>query len=358
LARRQKYRCRCGGCVETALGPEKLMAGGRYSLDFAVMVAVEKYWNHMPLARQVRDLRRHGLAVDTQTLWDQLWALSRHLEPSWEALAGYVREAPVIGADETTWRLMESKGAKKWWAWGICREDAVRYELHPTRSGAAAAALLDDYGGTVIADGYEVYPSLRKQRVAAGAAGFRLAACWAHARRRFVAAEPSHPQAAAILERIGWLYEVDRRGRGGPPGALAALRRSAGQLIVDGIKAELEDLRGRVLPRSSLGTAIRYTLDLWSELTCFLDDPAIPLDNNGTERALRGIALGRKNHYGSRSERGIRVAAIFYSLVESAKLCGLDPAAYLREVALRSIRDPKRPVVLLPHHYRAATTAP
>lgn len=353
--RRQKYRCRCGGCIETALGPEKLIAGGRYSLDFAIAVAVEKYFNHMPLARQVRDMQRHGLVVDTQTLWDQLWALSRLLEPSYLALGQHVRQAPVIGADETTWRLMESKGTKKWWAWAICRENAIYYELHATRSGAAAAAILDDYGGTVIADGYDVYESLRKQRLAANASSYRLAACWAHARRRFVAAEPNYPQATAILEQIGWLYELDSRARGGPAAALTALRRSAGRLIVEGLEADLKALRGSVLPRSSLGTAIAYTLELWPELTRFLDDPAIPLDNNGTERALRGVALGRKNHYGSRSERGIRVAAIFYSLIESAKLCGVEPAAYLRAVAHRSIRDPKRPVVLLPHQFRDET---
>jgi len=105
--RRQKYRCRCGACVVTAPGPAKLVAGGRYSVDFAASVAVAKYLDHLPLARQVRQMARVGLTVDTQTLWDQLLALSHHLTPTYEALVGDVLTAPVLGADETTWQLTE-----------------------------------------------------------------------------------------------------------------------------------------------------------------------------------------------------------------------------------------------------------
>ena len=96
----------------------------------------------------------------------------------------------------------------------------------------------------------------------------------------------------------------------------------------------------RALPRSALGKAIAYTSGLWPGLVRFLGDPKIPLDTNGVERALRGVAVGRKNHYGSRSERGTRVAALFYSLIESAKLSGVEPRAYLREATLRAVRSP------------------
>ncbi len=96
----------------------------------------------------------------------------------------------------------------------------------------------------------------------------------------------------------------------------------------------------RALPRSSLGKAIAYTSGLWPGLVRFLADPKIPLDTNGVDRALRGVAVGRKNHYGNRSERGTRVAALFYSLIESAKLCRVEPRAYLREATLRAVRNP------------------
>jgi transposase len=102
--KRKKYRCACGGCVETALGPDKLIPGGRYSTDFAVSVAIAKYADHLPLERQVRIMKRQGLVVDSQTLWDQINALARHLQPAHEALRHYVLHQPCIGADETFWR--------------------------------------------------------------------------------------------------------------------------------------------------------------------------------------------------------------------------------------------------------------
>ena len=106
--KRQKYNCKCGGCVDTALGPPKLIPGGHFSVDFAVAVAVAKYADHLPLARQVKQMQRQGLTTTSQTLWDQLWALHSVLLPSYEALPGYVVDHSVIGADETTWPLMET----------------------------------------------------------------------------------------------------------------------------------------------------------------------------------------------------------------------------------------------------------
>lgn len=354
--RRQKYRCGCGGCVETALGPDKLIAGGRYSLNFAIDVALGKYLNHLPLARQVREMKRQGLTVSTQTLWDQLFALSRHLGPSYAALKCHVLTAPVVGADETTWRLMDDKGSKRWWVWAACCTDAVVYALDRSRSTRAAESLLGTYTGTVVADGYSVYQALRTQRAAAGEASYTLAACWAHVRRKFV--EANCAAAEAVLEQIGWVYEIEARGRGGPPGNLAALRRSASKLITDNLQLDLKERQKTTLPRSALGKAIAYTLDLWPELTRFVDDVAIAPDNNSTERALRGVCVGRKNHYGSRSTRGTEVAAIFYSLIESAKLAGVEPGAYLREAALRSIRSRGADVVTLPHELREPAPQP
>ncbi|MFQ5471947.1 MAG: transposase, partial [Dehalococcoidia bacterium] len=118
--KRQKYRCRCGECIDTALGPAKLIPGGRYSVDFAVSVAIAKYADHLPLARQSRQMARAGLEIGTQTLWDQLNALAAHLEPSEDALHERVLEAEVIAADETRWPLLGKPGSSKWHAWGIC----------------------------------------------------------------------------------------------------------------------------------------------------------------------------------------------------------------------------------------------
>jgi len=342
--KRQKYTCRCGACIETALGPPKLLPGGRYSVDFAVAVAIAKYTDHLPLARQVRQMARLGLTTDTQTLWDQLHALYRHLQPTAAALHALVLASPVIAADETRWPLLGAPGASKWHAWSVTSPEAISYRICSSRSAAAAREVLGDYQGIAVVDGYSAYKALRDERAESrdGPPPFTLAFCWIHARRRFVEAEPHYPQATELIEQIGALYAIEARaGEVGPDERLAMLtrlRHTESRAVVAGIKTWLT--AQAVLPRSSLGEAIGYTLRHWEGLERFLDDARIPLDTNAVERGLRALAIGRKNHYGSRSERGTRVAALFYTLIESAKLAGVEPAAYLAKATRRAIANP------------------
>ena len=341
---RQKYTCRCGACIETALGPPKLLPGGRYSVDFAVAVAIAKYTDHLPLARQVRQMARLGLTTDTQTLWDQLHALSRHLGPTAEALHALVLASPVIAADETRWPLLGAPGASKWHAWSVTSPAAISYRICSSRSAAAAREVLGAYQGIAVVDGYSAYKTLRDERAERrdGPPPFTLAFCWTHARRRFVEAEPHYPQATALIEQIGALYEIEARAAEVGPeerlAMLARLRDTQSRAVVASIKTWLT--AQAVLPRSALGEAIGYTLRHWEGLERFLDDARIPLDTNAVERGLRALAIGRKNHYGSRSERGTRVAALFYTLIESAKLAGVEPAAYLAKATRRAIANP------------------
>ncbi len=350
--RRQKYRCQCGGGVVTAPGPAKLIPGGRYSVDFAVGVAVAKYLDHLPLARQVRQMARAGLTVDTQTLWDQLLALGHHLTPTYDALVSDVLAAPVLGADETTWQLMEPGRSKTWWMWALCGPEAVVYRLLGTRSAAGAAMVLGDYRGIIVCDGYAAYRALAKQSPAARAGPtITLAHCWAHVRRQYMEAETASPQAAEMLTLLGELYAAEAAAQTSATGDAAVLlreRRTRAAPVVEKIRMWVT--QQRALPQSALGKALAYTTELWPGLIAFLDHAAIPVDNNATERALRGIALGRKNHYGSRSERGTRVAALCYTLLESAKLAGVEPAAYLAEATRRAIAMPG--TVTLPRDLR------
>jgi len=137
---------------------------------------------------------------------------------------------------------------------------------------------------------------------------------------------------------------VDKRCERGPPGdkLRAQLRDTESRRITEEIKTWAASVK--TLPKSALGKALAYMAKLWSKLTRFLDDPQIPLDNNGVERALRGVVLGRKNHYGSKSKRGTEVAALFYSLLESAKLAGVEPKAYLRRATMAALRDEPIPL--------------
>ena len=241
---------------------------------------------------------------------------------------------------------MERPASKRWWVWSLTREDAVVYRILETRSQHAAREMLGSYAGIVIADGYGAYDAL-----SGAGPGFTLAHCWAHVRRKFIEAEAHYPaQCRKLLELVGQLYAVEREI---PSLSVLdennALRRQQRDERSRAIVGEIQTwaLAQRPLPESSLGKAIGYLLGLWRGLTCFLDDPRIPLDNNQTERGLRTVVLGRKNHYGSRSRRGLDVAALFYSLIESAKLSGVDPKRYLSAARRATLAD--RATVTFPH---------
>lgn len=336
--RRQKYRCRCNASVVTAPGPPKLQPGARYSIEFAVEVAAAKFLDHAPLQRQARIMRREGLVIDSQTLWDQTNVLARHLKPSYEAIGRRILQAPLVHADETTWRFMGRSPKKRWYVWGVSTEELSFYRILDSRSEQAAAKLLADYGGIVMADGYSAYGALSR----AGPGGFRVVNCWQHVRQRFVEIEQNFPRECdEILELISKLFDVDKlaaSANGNAEQMRAQLRQQHSRPLIDTIKDWA--IEQRTLPEGGLGKAIKYLFRYWTGLTAFLDDPRIPLTNNHAERELRGVVVGRKNHYGSRSRRGSEVAALFYTLFESAKLAGVEPKSYVRSAAIAAIADP------------------
>lgn len=347
--KRQKYRCKCGACIETAPGPLKLLPGARYSIDFAIEVANDKYDYAAPLERQARKMGREGLDVDSQTLWDQIDRAARLLAPAHAELIRYLLSKPVLGVDETRWPLLGKKNntPSRWHAWAMASANAVAYQIHEGRGAEIAKKFLGNYQGILVCDGYGVYKSLASQ-----SNGLSLAHCWAHVRREFIKAEKDFPaQSKVVVELIRGLYDVEELCPGGPQGDAMRLdlRRERSKSIIADIRAFAE--KTAVIPESSLDKAIKYMAGLWSGLVRFLDDPRIPIDNNLTERSQRGIVVGRKNHYGSRSHRGTEVAAIFYSFVESAKLCGLDPKAYLKQAVIAGLRGERIP---LPHEIAAS----
>jgi len=337
---RQKYRCGCNGAVVTAPGPAQVIPGGRYAPEFGVGVAVAKYADHLPLERQVRMMAREGLIVDSQTLWDQLHAIARHLTPTYEALGRRALEAPVINVDETRWAIMGKAQPAAGTVWGVHAPTVSCYRILPGKSAEEGRAVLATYTGIVVADGFAVYEVLARD-----GPGFTLAHCWAHTKRKFDDIATTWPVACAdINARIGELYAIERRVPGPFPGDATAqelrqqLRTEQSQPVLDGIWTWATQQVG--LPRSDFGKAVRYMLERWAGLTRFVTNPRIPLDNNAAERALRGPVVGRKNHYGSRSLRGTQVAALFYTLCETAKLVGIDPHAYLLRALHAAIATP------------------
>jgi transposase len=214
--KQQKYRCRCGH-IEAALDPDKLRGTRRYSPEFAIEVATNKYLDHLPLARQVRRMERQGLHTTTQSLWDQLDCLADHLETTYLGIKEWITSGDVIGMDETTWRMMDRPGSKRWQMWTMRGRGAVWFALRDSRSGQTAAELLGDYSGWLVCDGYAGYD--KAVRTARGSP--RLAGCCtaqasikAHARRNFWEATSNRPVACdEILDLIGQLYAAEQKAK-------------------------------------------------------------------------------------------------------------------------------------------------
>lgn len=343
---RKKYRCRCG-CMEMAGMPPRLIPGGRYSNDFAIEVAMDKYTDSMPLERQVRKMDREGLVTDSQTLWDQIEALAEALAPAYLRLRAEAIRAAVLGFDETPWPVLSKGNKKSWTMWQLSTPRTVYFAIAPTKGKADGEKFLEGFTGTAIGDAAIVHQALAKR------VGFKLAYCWSHARRGFIKAENSDPvRARQFFDLAAQLWVIEAQAPPGPEGdeQRRKLRDEKSRPVVAAIKQWL--IGQRFLPNSDIGTAIKYVAGHWDGLNVFLEDPRVPLDNNQTERGYRGPALGRNNFYGSKSKRGTEVAALFYSLVETAKLNGLDPKKYLRRALAAALANE---VIPLPHELVTAS---
>ena len=357
--KRHKARCKCGGHVQTAPGPNRLISGGRYSMAFALAVALDKYLKHMPLARQERSMADRGLVVTRQTLWDQLFALSRLFVATYDALREHVLDADVIGADETTWRMLTGK--KKWWVWAVGQPDGIHYTIASSRSHKVAGQVMGKFAGIAMVDGYVAYGTLQRARKGKGLATFTLVACWAHVRRKYVHCEADYPEATEVIGLIGELFRIDREVAETDWPSDAARLEELGRRRATESKAVLAKIRTwrkevRAVPRSSLDRAVNYMDDLWTRLVVFAGDARVPLTNNLLDRGMRRPAIGRKNHYGSKSLRGTQVAAVMYSLIETCKLLGVSSEQYLTTLAERALVNGED-FVLLPHEFKAELAA-
>jgi transposase len=229
--------------------------------------------------------------------------------------------------------------------WCLTAPGIVVHRIRDDKSAATFKDLVGAYCGTIVCDDLATHDAGARD-----GPGIVLAACWAHVLRRFREAMPDHPEAEKALAWISALYEIDRSADGDIT-RLAELRRTESPRVL----AELKDWLWSMatLKSLSIGKAAAYAIGIWPKLIRFVDDARIPLDNNGTERAIRGPVVGRKNHYGSKSRRGTEVAATLYTLIESAKLHDIDPAAYLHAAIVAADRGE----VLMPWTFANAAAA-
>ena len=209
-AKQQKYICGCGGCVDTALGPERATPGGRYSLDFAVKVAIDKYLDHLPLARQSRIMKRQGLEVSSQTLWKQLDVITRDLKPVYDALLEYIlgNSNGVIALDQTGWKRRTKKSKDMpFQMWCLTAPGAVLHAIKDDKSADTFVTIVDAFSGTIDCDMLATHPAGAR----ASPGDIILAGCWAHAFRKFRDAAPNRPDAIQMMNWISELYDLDAK---------------------------------------------------------------------------------------------------------------------------------------------------
>jgi transposase len=364
VIRRPRYACRrCEGEVAQAAAPERLIEGGIPTEALVAHVVVAKYADHLPLYRQAQIYARQGIDLDRSTLADWTGRAAFALRPVHQRLLDILKRSTRLFADETTAPVLDpGRGrTKTGQLWAYARDDrpwsgpeppCVAYVYAPDRKHERPAAHLAGFEGMLQVDGYGAYTAL------AGTGTVTLAFCWAHVRRRFYeiqAAAPA-PIATEMLVNIRALYEIETDLRGRDPDERWRVRQERARPIVEALRPWLEARLAAVSRKSTIAEAIRYALSRWDGLTRFLDDGRIEIDNNAVERAMRPIALGRKNHLFAGSDGGGEHWAILASLIETCKMNRVDPLAYLADVLDRIVnRHPMSRIdELLPFAYASA----
>jgi len=341
---RPKYACRVCETVAQAPAPERLIAGGLATPALLTQVLVSKYCDHTPLYRQSQIFARHGVDLARSTLAGWVGGACWWLEALHERLCKNVFASDHLFADDTPVPVLDpgrgrTKTGRLWVysreqrPWAGPEPPAAVYLFAPDRKAERPASHLERFKGVLHVDGYAGF-----ERLAANG-DIVLAACWAHTRRKFyeVAEATGSPMAAEALRRIGEIYAVEAEARGQSPPHRLAARRGRSKPAVEALRVWLEAQLPRIPGRSSLAEAIRYALSRWDGLTRFLHDGRVELDTNPVERAIRPVALGRKNHLFAGSDGGGDRWAIVCSLIETCKLNGVEPYAYIADVLQRMV---------------------
>ena len=348
---RPKFSCTACQQIVQAPAPGRPIARGLAGPGLLAHVLVSKYVDHLPLNRQSQIYAREGVDLDRSTLADWVGQASGLLRPLVDALQRHVLAAKKLHADDTPVPVLcPGRGTtKQGRLWTYVRDDrpsggsdppAVWFAYSPDRKGLHPRNHLRDFRGILQADGYAGFEKLYND--ANPNHPIKEAACWAHVRRKFydIHEATQSPLAMTAMQRIGELYGIEEQIRGQLPNVRRDIRQARTAPLLGALYRWFKDTLTQVSAKSDLALAIRYAMSRWKALTGFTADGIIEIDNNGAERALRAVALGRKNYLFAGSDAGGERAAAIYSLVGSAKLNGLDPQAYLRHVIERIADHP------------------
>jgi transposase len=358
---RPKYACRSCEAVHQAPMPSRPIERGRPGPGLLAQVLVAKYDDHLPLYRQSEIYAREGVELERSTLADWVGRSAALLKPLADVVGSHVMAASKLHADDTPVPVLEpGRGRTKTGRlWVYVRDDrpsgsaeppAAFYRYSPDRKGERPRKHLAAFTGVLQADAYAGFTELyRQNRIAE-------AACWAHARRKIfeVHEETGSPAARAILDAIAELFAIEQEIAGRTPERRLAERQARSLPRLAQLKALMDTTLARISRKATLAGAIRYATTRWDALTLYATDGRLEMTNNAAERAIRPLALGRKNYLFAGSDEGGRRAAVFYTLITTAKLNSLDPHAWLADVIGRIADHPVNRIgELLPWNWTA-----
>lgn len=371
---RPKHSCRKCETIRQAELPSMPITKGKAASGLLAHIIISKYCDHLPLYRQSEIYARQNIHISRSTMAGWMRQIDELIEPLSEALRQDILSSNKLHGDDTTVPVLTPGlgKTKTGRLWVYVRDDrgftqghrgsgdskpAALYCYSPDRKGIHPQEHLAGYKGTLQADGYAGYNGLYKTDTLDNRPDIVEAACWAHVRRKFYEDHKNTKSAYSheILRRIGLLYDVERKIKGRPPDERIAAREEKSLPVIDELKEYLESIQGNISGKSPLAGAIRYALKRWAALQTYIHDGTIEIDNNIAERAMRPIALGRKNYLFAGSDRGGKTAATFYSLIETCKLNNINPQEYLADVLNHIADHPIKKVgQLLPYNWQSA----
>jgi transposase len=362
VVRRPKYACRaCSDVVVQAPAPPRLIEGGLPTEATVAQVLVSKFADHLPLYRQAQIYARQGIALDRSTLADWVGRAAFLLRPVHERLLARLKASTKLFADETTAPVLDpGRGRTKTGQlfayarddrpWGGSDPPGVAFVYATDRKAERLVEHLDGFTGILQVDGYGGYKVLARHNAV------QLAFCWSHVRRKFyeLATPGPAPIASEALARIAELYRIEDEIRGRTAEERRRFRQERSRPLVEALEPWLRDKLQMLSQKTKLAEAIRYALSRWQGLMLFLDDGRIEIDNNVVERAIRPLALTRKNALFAGSDAGAEHWAVIASLVETCKLNTVEPFRYLADVIGRIVEGHPNARLddLLPWAYR------
>jgi len=354
----KKYACSKGCTVLTAQKPMQPIEKGLPGPGLLAQVAVSKYSDHLPLYRQEGIFKRQGVTLSRRTMCDWMGRCAQLVNPLFDLMKDRVLKSKVMQTDDTPVGVLDpalarTRTGRIWTYVGDDKHPYTVYDYTPNRSRDGPQAFMKEFSGYLQADAYSGYDELYKD----AKREVIEVACWAHARRKFFEAQSSDlMRSTVMLAYVRLLYDVEREARDLKLDSEGrrALRQARSKPILDDIRAYLERELSQALPKSPEGQAIAYTLSNWKALIRYCEDGDLEIDNNGAERSLRGVAVGRKNWMFFGSDNGGRTAAVLTSFVATSKRLGINPFIYLRDIFERISTHPhNRLVELLPDRWMA-----